>query len=207
MSGADRTERQLRQALYRFACPSPHTLGEYHLDLLPAEERSRIAAHALACPHCTDELHTLRSFLSVPSVAPAAIEGPVAQLKRVVATLFVPPSPAAAAAGLRGILDDAIQTYRVEGLTITVGPGPDSRRARASLMGMIVPEASTAEDEPDFAGAEAHLTSTDAPAHTSPIDELGNFAFDDVTPGTYSLQLRLANLLIVVERLTLGETA
>jgi anti-sigma factor RsiW len=51
-----RASRRLAQALLRFTCPSPQTLGQYHLDLLSPEARTRIAAHALECHHCAAEL-------------------------------------------------------------------------------------------------------------------------------------------------------
>src|SRR6185503_6984380 len=60
------TQAKLRAALYRFDCPSAHTLGEYHLDLLDPTERTRIAAHAADCAHCLAELQTVRSYLAAP---------------------------------------------------------------------------------------------------------------------------------------------
>jgi hypothetical protein len=51
----------------RGACPPPHALGEHELDLLPRDERVRVAAHLADCPRCAAERRTLRAFLAAAS--------------------------------------------------------------------------------------------------------------------------------------------
>src|SRR5206468_13071240 len=117
--------------------------------------------------------------------APAG--GPMAVLRRVVATLFTPPA-APAYAGLRGIAEDAVKTYRAGDLTITVSAMPAARYGRVSLMGLLVSEGA---DQEQFAGAEVRLIAPDGAAQATQIDELGNFDFDDLAPGTYALELQV----------------
>ena len=59
-----RAQQWLQHALCRFNCPPSHALGEYGLGLLVGEDRSRIAAHVLACPHCDEELQILLTLLA-----------------------------------------------------------------------------------------------------------------------------------------------
>src|ERR1700716_1061140 len=75
----------LQRSLYRFDCPDAHTLGEYQLELLEPEQRTRVAAHASECDACRTELQMLRSYLSTPTDMP---ESTLEKVRRGVATLF-----------------------------------------------------------------------------------------------------------------------
>jgi hypothetical protein len=195
--------RRLTHSLYRFDCPSPQTLGEYQLDLLAPEARTEVAAHLLGCPRCADELQTLRSFMSGPLVAgrtaAEARPGALERLRRVLATLA---SPAAQPAfgGLRGTAAEEGQTYRAEELAVTLGPGPRGARGRVSLLGLVWAESAEA---PALEGGEAQLVG-ESGTYAAPIDELGNFGLEDVAPGTYRLELRLADRTVVIEDLRVG---
>jgi hypothetical protein len=48
---------------------------------------------------------------------------------------------------------------------------------------------------------DVELVSADGTSRRSQVDDLGSFAFDDVAPGTYRLQLRLGDREVVVEGL------
>ncbi|MDQ3702046.1 MAG: hypothetical protein M3442_14160, partial [Chloroflexota bacterium] len=135
-----RLQRQLTGALYRFDCPPTQTLGEYELDVVTPESRTTIARHLLDCPLCMTELMSVRAFLAEDGARfPVPGAGLVDGLRRLVATLFVPTAGARAIA-LRGSSDGQATTYRVEDFTITLGPGPQAHRGRASLMGLVVRE-------------------------------------------------------------------
>src|SRR5579859_5408034 len=54
--GYGQIQGALRRSLYRTDCPDAHTVGEYQLDLLEPEQRTRVAAHILDCDACTAEL-------------------------------------------------------------------------------------------------------------------------------------------------------
>lgn len=201
---AERFGRRLTQVLHRFDCPSSLTIGEYQVDLLPPDDRTRVAQHLLECPHCAAELQTLRSFMSGPLLDDRMLQreaqpGTMERLRRVVATL-VSPSRERAYGGLRGSAAETGQTYRAEGLSVTLGPGPRGTRGRASVMGLVWAESAEA---PPLEGAEAQLVS-EGGTSAAPIDELGNFGLEDVVPGTYRLELRLADRTVVIEDLHVG---
>src|SRR6266516_7189468 len=50
--------------LYRHLCPSGTKLSFYCADLLPAEEKTHIAAHILDCPLCAAEVADTRRFIA-----------------------------------------------------------------------------------------------------------------------------------------------
>jgi anti-sigma factor RsiW len=187
-------ERRLGAVLRRFDCPSPQRLGDMELGLLPPEERLTVAQHVAECTRCTDEVRTLRQFLAVE---PAAEPGLVERLRRIVAVLVEPP-PGFALGALRGAADATSRTYLADGTTITVSVEPGLRHDRATLMGLVAREA-----RPDvLAGLGAELVGADGTVAGAQTDELGSFSFEDVVPGLYRLQLRLDDVVVVVEDLS-----
>jgi hypothetical protein len=178
---------RLRQSLYRFDCPEPHRLGEYELGFVSPEERVQIASHALECPVCMDELHTLRRFLAAE---PPLAESCGSQLRRVFATLLSA-GPALALGGVRGAAAK-LRQYAIEDARLSIGPGLE----RGSLIGLLVPGT---RELP--ARAEARLLSEDGAHRRAAVDELGNFEFDEVPAGNYVLEIELPDEIIVVEHL------
>lgn len=193
-----RVQGPLLTHLWRFDCPAPQALGEYELGLLRPEERTSVAAHVVDCPHCGDELHQLRGFLATEPAAPTP--GPFARARRVVATLLAP-SPGGAFAGLRGGDDDATRTYRADDLTITIDTGFEPRRARGSLAGLIWRESG---DPAVVEGSAAVLVAADGTAQAAEVDDLGNFGFDELAPGTYRLEVALEDRHVAIEELHIG---
>jgi hypothetical protein len=183
-------QAELRAALFRFDCPSAHTLGEYQLDLLEPSERTRIAAHAGDCEHCLAELQTLRSYLAAPT--PSA-ESLLNQVRRRVASLFTPP-PGLAYGGLRGAASATTRIFSVDDITITVGPGP----AAGTLVGLLIVDDRAPET---LAGVTARLVPADGWPSAVSVDGLGNFEFTDVGSGMYTLEIDLPDGLVVVEAL------
>jgi hypothetical protein len=162
----------------------------------------------MECPRCAEELQTLRSFLSVE---PEPQPGPLERLKRVVATLISPPgtAPAMAYAGLRGTTASAAQTYQADGLTITLSASPKTRRGPALLSGLILrdgdkPDAAPEVDRGAIAGGEVVLIDADGAARTEPLDALGNFSFEIAKTGTYRLEVRLPEQIVIVEEVQVG---
>lgn len=198
-----RQQRAWQQRLFRFACPTPHTLGEYDLDLLPAAERLRIAQHVVDCPRCTEELRLLRTFLATEAAPrPAGLRRRVREL---VATLLPAPGAEAAYAGLRGASDQTARTYAAGSyrLTVDLVPGGLSGRAarHVALTGLIWREGAALAPA---TAAEASLVHDEQTLHTTGVDELGNFAFDEVRPGRYRLEVTLGEERIVVAPLDAG---
>jgi hypothetical protein len=189
----------LRRGLHRFDCPPAQALGEYQLGVLPAEEGRLVAAHAAECPRCAEELRTLRSFLAADPIPGLSL---AEQARRLVARLIPAPlSPAVA--GLRGGATAPSQTYQADGIGVALSPAPAASRARAGhagLIGLIWREGAEAAQ---LAGV-AHLVASDGRPHDAPIDDLGNFAFEDLPPGVGQLELRLDDAVVVVEDVQVG---
>src|SRR5689334_17636594 len=121
-------EQALRRSLYRFDCPDPQVLGEYHLELLEPAERTRIAAHAVDCDACREELQTLRAFMAAPA---AVTDAPLKGVRRFLATLFTP-APGLAYGGVRGAADESTRIYEADDVTVSVGRA----RTSGSLLGL-----------------------------------------------------------------------
>jgi hypothetical protein len=176
----------LRETLFRFDCPEPHALGEYELDVVSPEQRLRIATHAAECDECMLELRSLREFLAAEISVPETI---VSQLRRVVATLLMPPARLGLA-GVRGT-DTELRQYQVSGATVSISSGTEP----GSVIGLLVLQ------DASRMGGEVRLV----PAHGVPLvtslDELGNFEFFDLTAGEYTLELDLSDEVIVIESL------
>jgi hypothetical protein len=187
----DALEQRLRRTLYRFDCPDAQMLGEYELDTLDPVERTRIAAHAVDCDECTAELGELRTFLAKPASVP---EPAIQRARRIVAKLLPPPQPGLAYGGLRGSDEATTRVYEAGDVTITLGPGPTS----GSVLGLVV-----ARDTPPASletRAVRLLNPLGTPASTQ-LDDLGNFEFDHVAAGMYSLEVDLPVGVVGVEEL------
>lgn len=182
----DTAQTRLRRALHRFDCPEPHRLGEYELGYLLPAQRVEVASHALECTLCTEELQALRAFMAVE---PPVTESLASHLRRIFATLLAP-TPGLGLAGIRGA-DTQLRQYQADNARISIGPGAE----RGSLIGLLV------RDEPDKLQGEARMLPETGSPHTAPVDELGNFEFEDLTPGAYTLEIQLADEVIVVESL------
>lgn len=57
-------EHTLSQTLFRFDCPDPLTLGEYHVGLLNAQPRRLVQNHLSLCPLCRREIAQLAGFIT-----------------------------------------------------------------------------------------------------------------------------------------------
>jgi anti-sigma factor RsiW len=200
-AGYARAESRLRRGLRRFECPSPQSLGDYELDLVPAEERRQIAAHVVECPRCAEEMQTLRSFLAAGLAPPAPAETPVARLRRVVAQLVLP-GPTTAYAGLRGMGDAATQTYRADELTITLDTTYTAPLKRANLLGLVWQETGAPATLP---GAPIRLVDRRERVWSTQLDELGNFAFSGIPPGRYRLEVELDDQLVTIDAVYLSD--
>lgn len=57
-------DQQLQSHLFRFDCPDPLSLGEYHFGLLDAVSRRSVQGHLSLCPLCRREVAQLAGFLT-----------------------------------------------------------------------------------------------------------------------------------------------
>jgi hypothetical protein len=183
-------ERELRRTLYRFDCPDAQTLGEYQLELLGPEDRTRVAAHAVECDDCRDELQTLRAFLAMPTLV---ADSPFATVRRFIASLFTP-TPGLAYGGLRGAAGSSTRVFEAHDVTVSVGRAQTS----GSLLGLVV----AAGQSPDaLEGHDVRLLPRDGTSIRTQLDDLGNFEFSDVPAGDYALEIDLPDGVLVIEEL------
>lgn len=193
------TQGALQRRLYRFACPPPQVLGEYDLGLLAPAERTRIAAHVVGCPRCAAELAMLREFMAAEDPVPPV--GAIGRVRRIVAALLPPPPLLSPHASLRGSEDAKTRTYQAGDVTITLDLGAPVRRGRTSLVGLIWREG---DDPAAMAGSNVALIGDDGSSETTAIDDVGNFTFDDVTPGAYRLEVACGDDHLIIEDLPIG---
>jgi len=195
-------ERGLRRRLYRNACPSPQTLGEYELNLLTPTERQQIAAHVLTCDRCTDELRSLREFMA-GALVPVPPSGLTERVRRIVANL-VPTAGSPALAGLRGTTEGAALLYQAADVTLALEWRASSHSGRLVLIGLAMREATTdAAVDWDVSGRSLRLRSAAGATLVERTDELGNFQFDNLSPDAYQLEIEFDGEVIVVEDLQL----
>ena len=194
-------ERRLRACLYRFDCPSPDLLRDYHWGYLSADEHRRIETHLDACPHCATELANLAEFVTVEQDQPsstllARARQAAEQVRLVVAQLISPglsPVPA-----LRGKTREVL-LFDAEGVALSVNLEQEDTGAY-TLFGQIL------SSEPIVPpGGYARLTASQGSAHRvrALLDANGGFALSDLRPGTYQLTVFLPERLIVVPILAL----
>lgn len=189
-------QQRLRRVVARVTCPSPHRLGEYQLGMLSPDEQLRIAAHLRDCPRCADERRTLQEFLDDESEPTTALTD---RVRRLVATL-VAPSTVPAMGGVRGS-DAPSQTYRAGTVTLNVRTEVEVPRKRVVLDGLIWFDR---EAPLPLGGRTVALVDPTGATYRAVTDEQGNFSFDDITPGTYRLELRVDDQIVVVEQLPVG---
>jgi hypothetical protein len=188
-SGFGQFQQELRRSLYRFDCPDAHTLGEYELDLLDPDHRTRIAAHAVDCDDCRAELHTLREFLAVPPHVPESV---IDRARRVVATLLTS-TPGLAYGGLRGAAS-AARIFEAGDVSVTVGPGVGP----GTLTGLVV----VGDRPPDaLAGRTVRALPREGRPVLSTLDELGNFEFSGLVADQYAVEIDLPDGIIVIQEL------
>lgn len=191
MDVQDPFERALVRQLYRFRCPEPHVLGEFHLGLLDDPRRGEVEEHLRECPHCQEELNTLERFLRVrdrPSV-------------RVLVAEWLPQLRVAEMApgyALRGTLHLTSATYRAGEFTLTVSITEDPQDASLRTVAGIV----SCEGEL-LARGRARLVGAELEREVE-LDPVGQFAFDRVARARYTLEVEVGDALVQVSPLEVG---
>jgi hypothetical protein len=193
----EQLQQLLRQRLYRILCPSSDDLLAYRQGWLDARRTSTLREHLRDCPHCTKELRLLDEAAGAPPWPP-----PISRLRRVVAHPLAPQrQPIALYGGLRSAGQGGQYAYRAERLELTLDVQQAvGRPGRIVLVGML-----SDDDAPpgEMQRATASLLEGDFVVSSAMLDELGSFVLDDISPGDYSLSLRLPDLEVVVEVLSL----
>ncbi len=200
--------------LYRSQCPSGEELSLYCADLLPTEERVRIANHILDCPLCTNEVTETRKFLRTLDVElPVFSFSPRALLRPIFATRVLRTQPQFA---MRG--GDASETpwprqYKAEAVDLSLHLSLTSN-GEHMLIGIITSVDPT-ESVDAFEGVPAELYSApgplaangnkpaEPPLLSTQVDDLGNIVFKPVPTGQYIMIIYLPNRELVIEDLTI----
>jgi hypothetical protein len=197
----DELQRLLRQRLFRILCPSGEELAAYQQGWLEMQRREQIRDHVRDCPFCSGEL---RLLVDAGQAAQAPQPpSPLGGLRRIIAVALAPlRTPLAPAyGGLRAGGFSGQHAYRAENLELTLDiQRGSSRPGRLALVGMLLNEEGLAGG---MSRATASLLSEDLVVSSAPLDDLGSFVLEDLAPGNYSLSLRLPDLEVVVEALSL----
>ena len=205
--GLAHLQDQLTARLYRFDCPSPADLGEYHFGLVPPDQAEVMADHITRCPHCAGEVAQLESYLAdlAPDLELSPLEQARTRTRVLVARavnagmgIDVLPHPTAALfAGLRG---DEVEPliYEADELQVIIEVHEDPGQPfGTTLLGLVM----GLEDAHQL---EAHLWRADQRIASVEVEELGNFAIPDLTPGSYELILSGPEVEIHIQDLEIG---
>ena len=189
---------KLTGLFYRLACPSPQELGEYRLGLLTRDRANWIARHLLECTHCRQELEQTGAFLD--AVASDLDLRPVKEPRGRVANLLElgPGTLQPALVGLRGEGEDSL-IFQAGNVVVAINSQPQMPASHLRVVSGLVMEA-------EFRGASAVLWQADRLIDSAPVDDAGNFSFQDIPAGTYELGLHVHSDEIEdirIEKLTL----
>jgi len=199
-------------------CPTHDNLVSYVAGDLEGDETSHVAEHlASGCDRCTAELAAIAELRRVAS-SDALAEPPPWVLSRAAGIPSQPPvSRLAQLAGsiaslvfdtLRDPLPNGARSvaahsrqmlYRTLGYDIDVRVAPASG-GNVRISGQILP----GNDRPmsDVAGIDAVLVTIEGSSTPGVTNELGEFEFDHMTAGTYSLMLEAPEDRLIIENLS-----
>ena len=169
LRAAQQAEQSLQAALYRWDCPAPQVLADYHLGRPSAEEQRAIIRHLETCVRCSEEMAELALFMrdEVPIAAPAEpspVRRPVSRGWSLARLL-----PRAPALALRGGAGAPLMFETDDGATIFLEIEA-LHSGQAELRGQIV-----ADDQDGWTGALAELRQSGMLRATAAIDDLGTF--------------------------------
>jgi hypothetical protein len=181
-------QSRLTSQLHRLTCPSARELGEYHLGILPDARGEEVRHHLAECPHCSQELAQLETYLTelTPDVEfslrekvkvlVAQLVGGDARGQRLTPLVMMP-----VGAGVRGE-QEAVQIFQAEGIQIVVETQPDPHTpGKLVLLGLITGT--------DTNGWKADLWQDKQLVATTSVDDLGNLYLVGLSSGQYELVL------------------
>jgi anti-sigma factor RsiW len=166
---AGSAERALRSNLFRWDCPPPQLLAEYHLGSIAADQQRAIARHLDQCARCTEEIGELVLFMrdEAPTVeppAPSSVRRP--PMRGWSLGRLLPRAPALA---LRGSSAEPLMFEADGGVAIFLEVRP-AAGGQAELHGQLV-----ADDQDGWIGALVEIRQAGALRATATIDDLGTF--------------------------------
>jgi anti-sigma factor RsiW len=177
--------QRLSAGNYRSLCPSAMQLSEFHVGSLPDKQAALIAAHMHICPECRREIEHLAHFLAVTQAAEPKPTGALERVRVLLAELITAPGSAGLAyqpalAGVRGEAGSRARIYAADGLQISLeiqdallGAG------RKMIVGLAIGEIQPA--------SRVTLWQAGKQAGEAALDEVGDFVFDGLGAGSYTL--------------------
>ena len=198
----------LTAQLYRFDCPSPEALGEYHLGALPSDRAAAIAHHLDGCPHCAHEVVQLGDFLAdlAPDLEISPLEQATGRARVLIARLasgltdgliMAPSQMASAYVGVRGEEREPF-SYEADEIQVVVDIQEDpDQPGRKTATGLVI-----GVDEPRE--LEVHLWRDDQHLAVASVDETSNFFIPNLDPGGYELILSGPELEFHIQDLAVG---
>jgi hypothetical protein len=171
-------QKSLRKQSYRFDCPTPMELGDYHLGYLPDPQELVVAAHLRECLLCRREVAVLENFLG--SLAPeTSLLGAV---KVLIARLTGPQFENGLAPALRGEAKGPL-TFEVDGILILL----DIQQASEGTFNILGQVA--VDDQDTWTDAAAGLRRNNEPQFSAQVDDLGAFRFEGISAGEQQLRV------------------
>jgi hypothetical protein len=182
LADAQQTEQALRSNLYRWDCPSPQVLADYHVGRVGTDADRAIRLHLPQCAHCREEIEMLRLFmLDEESEVQPALRVPAQPARRrpvagaptrgwSLARLL----PRAAMPALRGAAAGPLMFEADGGVTVFLDAQPGAAD-QVALHGQLV-----ADDQEHWTGALVEVRQAGTLRATASIDDMGGFSCDSL---------------------------
>lgn len=199
--------------VYRRLCPSGTQLSFYCADLLPPEEKTRVAAHILDCPLCAAEVADTRSFIRDVQIDDLALPDPVfspaGAVRRIFAKLVRQQAQLVTRNGGGHLPAKGWpRQYRADSIDLSLHLSRASSGAYM-LLGILT-SVDSAESVDAFEGSKAEMYPSPfagyigdgkaaAPMRQVLVDDLGNIVFSGVPIGEYTLIIHLPGQEVVIE--------
>jgi anti-sigma factor RsiW len=210
-----RLDEALAARFYRRFCPDAMQISLYCEDLLPADERMRLASHILDCPLCAAEVAETRRFMRDAPLKPEAGFAPLSAARRVIGVLTRQQAQLVTRGEESTMPENAWpRQYRADSLDLSL------HLTRASngdqlLLGILT-GAGNEESVDMFEGARAELcagsflTDIEQPSslqsvRQTQVDDLGNLVFSAVPNGHYVLVIHLPDQDVIFEQITIEQ--
>jgi len=185
------------QILFRESCPELDLLLAYQARLISKAEQRGIKQHLQTCPHCQAEMAQLEAVtFSIPTaVRASALEQLKEKGRQIIHAVLMPPPPQPAMA-LRGNQEQSL-FYEADGYRIIIAKKPPI--VAAAKVWQIEGQINRQDDPLAQLEGVATLQQNNEPAYQDNLDEFGYFVMENVSPGSYDLQIDLISAQIIIE--------
>jgi hypothetical protein len=187
LQAAQQSEQALRSALYRWDCPAPQVLAEYHLGLPSADQQRAIVRHLETCARCSEEMAELALFMRDQAAAAAPAEPTPARRSASRGWSLARLLPRAPALALRGGAAAPLMFEADDGVTVFLEL-QSTDGGQVELNGQLV-----ADDQDSWVGALVELRQSGALHATAAIDDLGTFRVAAQPPQPAELRITRAD--------------